>query len=148
MTTTPPSVDPSVIDPHGRYTLLFDADCPFCRLEVDWLLKRKRAKLAVANIAEAGFDPAHYGLTRHDVESQLHGFRADGVVTVGMESVRASYDAAGVGWLMAWTRWPLLRWFSDLGYRLFARYRVPLGRLVGRSCEDGTCSVPAPRPEK
>jgi predicted DCC family thiol-disulfide oxidoreductase YuxK len=128
-----------------RYTLLYDHECPFCRLEVEWLLKRRGNRLAAVDIAAADFDPSVYGLTQHAVEAELHGVRPDGTVTVGMESVRASYTAAGVGWLMAWTAWPVLRWLSDLGYRIFARYRVPLGRVFGRSCDTGACELPASR---
>jgi hypothetical protein len=29
----------------------------------------------------------------------------------------------------------------DLGYVVFARYRVPLGRLFGRRCDGDRCSV-------
>ncbi len=127
-----------------RYTLLYDHECPFCRLEVEWLLRRRGDRLEAVDISAPDFDPAAYGLTRHDVEAQLHGVRGDGTLTVGMESVRASYAAAGVGWMMAWTAWPGLRWLADLGYRIFARHRVTLGRLFGRSCdacETGACEV-------
>lgn len=43
---------------------------------------------------------------------------------------------------MAPTGWPVLRWFADLGYVVFARYRVPLGRLFGRRCDAGACAAP------
>jgi len=133
-------------DPDGRYTLLYDHECPFCRLEVEWLLRRRGDRLRAVDISAPDFDASAWGLTQEDVEAQLHGVRADGTFTVGMESVRASYEAAGVGWLMTWTRWPGLRWLADLGYRIFARHRVALGRLLGRSCdacEAGACDVRA-----
>jgi predicted DCC family thiol-disulfide oxidoreductase YuxK len=28
--------------PEGRFTLLYDGDCPFCRREVEWLRRRDR----------------------------------------------------------------------------------------------------------
>lgn len=31
--------------------------------------------------------------------------------------------------------------FRELGYVVFARYRVPLGRLFGRKCAGGSCAV-------
>jgi predicted DCC family thiol-disulfide oxidoreductase YuxK len=154
--TSPPSSDatrpraesaggaPDRADPETwTFKLLYDSECPFCRWEVEWLKRRDRlGRLAVEDIAADGFDPDRYGIKPEDVHAKLHGVLPDGTITVGMESVRRSYAAAGVGWLMAWTRWPVLSWFADLGYVLFARYRVPLGRLFGRRCEGDTCSLP------
>ena len=51
--------------PEGRFTLLYDGECPFCRREVEWLRRRDReGHLALEDIADPGFDPAQYGLTR------------------------------------------------------------------------------------
>ncbi|MFK7959416.1 MAG: thiol-disulfide oxidoreductase DCC family protein [Phycisphaerales bacterium] len=129
----------------GAYTLLYDRECPFCRWEVHWLSGRRAAagQLDIVDIAAPDFDPAAWGLGAEEAEAQLHGVEADGRLTVGMHSVRRSYEAAGLGWLVGWTAWPVLRIFADFGYRIFARYRVPLGRLFGRSCEDGVCEMPA-----
>ncbi|MGC6487669.1 MAG: thiol-disulfide oxidoreductase DCC family protein [Planctomycetota bacterium] len=126
-----------------EFTLLYDSECPFCKLEVDWLRRRDRAgRLGAVDIAAEGFDAAQFGLSQADVHARLHGVRADGTVVEGMEAIRAAWAAAGLGWVMAPTAWPVLRWFADLGYVVFARYRVPLGRLFGRRCDDGNCAVP------
>jgi predicted DCC family thiol-disulfide oxidoreductase YuxK len=124
------------------FTLLFDSACPFCKLEVDWLRRRDRhGRLGAIDIAAPDFDPSRYGLTKARVHARLHGITADGTVIEGMAAIRAAWRAAGVGWVMAPTGWPVLRWFADLGYLLFARYRVPLGRLFGRRCDGGSCSL-------
>lgn len=115
------------------FTLLYDSECPFCRLEVEWLRRRDRhARLNVIDIAAPDFDPAPLGLTRDRVHARLHGIDADGAVVEGMAAIRGAWRAVGLGWVMAPTGWPVLRWFANLGYLLFARYRVPLGRLFGR----------------
>ena len=58
------------------FTLLFDGECPFCRLEVEWLQRRdKRGLLAAVDIAQPGFDAARYGLDRDRVHARLHGVR-------------------------------------------------------------------------
>jgi predicted DCC family thiol-disulfide oxidoreductase YuxK len=118
------------------FTLLYDRECPFCRLEVAWLLRRdRRAGLAAVDISAADFDAGRFGLTRERVHATLHGLRADGTIVEGMDAVRAAWRAVGLGWVMAPTGWPVLRWFADLGYWMFARYRVPLGRMFGRRCD-------------
>lgn len=131
------------------FTLLYDSECPFCRLEVDWLRRRdRRGRLGAIDIAAPGFDAARFGLSKERVHARLHGVRADGTVVEGMAAIRAAWSAAGLGWVMAPTGWPVLRWFADLGYLLFARYRVPLGRLFGRRCDTGACEVRASAPAR
>jgi len=71
---------------------------------------------------------------------QIHGLLPDGTLVKGLEVFRQAYDAVGLGWLLAPTRWPILRWVSDAGYAWFARNRL---RLTGRSgaCDSGRCRV-------
>lgn len=122
------------------FTLLYDRECPFCRLEVEWLLRRDRhQQLRTVDISAPDFRAADYGLGAEAVHARLHGVTGDGVVVEGMAAIRGAWSAVGLGWVMAPTAWPVLRWFADLGYLLFARYRVRLGRLFGRRCETGRC---------
>lgn len=131
-----------------EFTLLYDSECPFCRLEVDWLSRRdRRGRLGAIDIAADGFDPARFGLSAERVHARLHGVRPDGTVVEGMDAIRAAWRAAGVGWVMAPTGWPVVRWLFDLGYLLFARFRVPLGRLFGRRCAGGSCAVRSADPQ-
>jgi len=130
-------------DMTAEFTLLYDSKCPFCKLEVEWLQKRDgKGRLGAIDIAAEGFDAAHFGLSNELVHARLHGVQADGTVLEGMPAIRAAWRAAGLGWVMAPTGWPVLRWFADLGYIVFARYRVPLGRLFGRRCNEDACSAP------
>ncbi|MBK8097421.1 MAG: DUF393 domain-containing protein [Planctomycetes bacterium] len=120
-----------------EFTLLYDSECPFCRREVDWLRRRAAGdRLAATDIAAPEFDAGRFGLTLADVRARLHGITADGHILTGMDAIRAAWRAVGLGWVMAPTGWPLLRPFADLGYRVFARYRVRLGRWFGRRCRD------------
>ena len=124
------------------FKLLYDSHCPFCRREVQWLKRRDRkGLLAVEDIADRGFRAEQYGLTQEQVMGMIHGILPDGRVLSGMSVIRAAYRAAGVGWLMAPTGWPGIRWVADRLYRLFARNRVRLGRFAGGRCESGACKT-------
>jgi predicted DCC family thiol-disulfide oxidoreductase YuxK len=124
------------------FKLLYDGDCPFCRREAEWLKRRdRRGNLTLENIAAIGFDPAKYGLTREEVMGVLHGILPDGRIVRRLEAVRQAYQAAGLGWLVAPTRLPIVRGALDRMYLVFARNRIRLGRLFGRKCESGTCGV-------
>jgi len=130
-----------------RFKLLYDGECPFCQWEAKWLGHLGRdGSLAIEDITAAGFDPAQYGTTLEHLMGSLHGVFPDGRQTKGLETFRQAYRAVGLGWVFAPTGWPVLRWGFDLGYVIFARYRVPVGRLFGRpSCENDRCAVPVKR---
>jgi predicted DCC family thiol-disulfide oxidoreductase YuxK len=125
----------------STFTLLYDSECPFCRREVEWLQRRdKKGRLGAIDIAAPGFDASRFGLTTERVHARLHGITADGKVIEGMAAIRAAWRAAGLGFVMAPTGWPVLRWLFDASYLAFARYRVPLGRWFGRRCAGDVCS--------
>jgi predicted DCC family thiol-disulfide oxidoreductase YuxK len=132
-----------------QFKVLFDGDCPFCRLEARWLgyLDRSGA-LAVEDIARPEFDPGRYGATLPELMGTLHGVFADGRRTRGVETFRQAYRAVGLGWVLAPTGWPVLRPAFDFLYAVFARYRVRLGGAFGRPCAGGQCAGPGPRPRK
>ena len=72
--------------------------------------------------------------------ARIHALLPDGRVVEGMEVLRRVYAAVGLGWLLAPTRWPILRGLADAAYRLFARNRL---RWTGRAdaCVDDRCET-------
>ena len=133
----PPNAPPVV--PH-EVEVFFDGDCPLCRREIA-MLKRwdKRERILFTDIADAGFNAASYGVTQDRLMAEIHGRDAQGNWLVGVEVFRRLYAAVGYGPLVRVTRWPVIRHSLDLGYRLFAPYRL---RLTGR-CNKGVCESPA-----
>jgi predicted DCC family thiol-disulfide oxidoreductase YuxK len=109
---------------------------------VRWLQRWNRhGHLAFEDVSSNDFDPTLYRATREELLGVIHGIFPDGRMVRKVEVFRQAYRAVGLGWLLATTGWPVLRLIFDGLYRLFARFRVPLGRLFGRSCASGTCSV-------
>ena len=132
--------------PAWKIKVLYDGECPLCLREIRFLRKRDRAgRISFEDIAAPGFDPAAYGLDRSTVMARIHGVLPDGRVVEGVEVFRRLYEQVGLGWLLAPTRWPLLRPLFDAAYRAFARNRL---RLTGRhaaACNHETCEVGAAR---
>jgi len=121
----------------GQFKLLYDGQCPFCRREVEWLKRRDRAGRIVAeDISASTFHAEAYGLSQAAVMGVLHGILPDGRIVSRVEAIREAYRAVGLGWLAAPLSWPILGWVADRAYGFFARNRVALGRLLGRSCDD------------
>jgi predicted DCC family thiol-disulfide oxidoreductase YuxK len=125
-----------------RFKVLYDGECPLCRREVDWLKRRdKYGRLACEDISAPGFDASRYGVAREDAMGVMHGVFPDGRLVRKVEAIREAYRTVGLGWLVAPTGWPVFRSFFELLYALFARYRMPIGRLFGRRCDAGKCDV-------
>jgi predicted DCC family thiol-disulfide oxidoreductase YuxK len=134
---------PSVATPSWEIRVLFDGDCPLCRREIALLRRRDagRGRIAFEDISAPGFDASRYGLDLDTAMRRIHGVLPDGSVIEGVEVFRRLYAAVGLGWLVAPTRWPLLRPLFDAAYAAFARNRL---RLTGRtqpSCADGRCAL-------
>lgn len=112
-------------------TLLYDAACPVCSLEMDHLRERNGlGLLAFIDIAAPGFDAAHHGTTLAELQAQIHGVRPDGSHLIGLAALRAAYDAVGLGWVFRPTAWGPLASLADAGYRVFARHRQGISRTA------------------
>lgn len=123
-----------------RFKLLYDGECPFCSAEVRWLRRLDRhGRLALEDIAAPDFEPGKYGRSMDELMGAIHGVFPDGRMTTGVETFRQAYRAIGLGWLVTPIGWPVLRPVFDLLYKVFARYRVQLGRRFGRGCRSASC---------
>lgn len=125
-----------------RFKLLYDGDCPLCQREARFLQKRNRhGWLAFEDIAAPGFDPAIYNVTEAELMGVIHGVFPDGRMVRRLAVFREAYRAIGLGWLLAPTEWPGLRWLADCGYEWFARNRMSIGNFFGRKCASRACDV-------
>jgi len=126
-------------------TLYYDGRCAFCSTEMARLRRwDQRHQLAFVDIAQPGFDPAHLGATMDELNLEMYSQAADGTVYAGIDSLLAAYTATGRGYLVAPLRVPFLRPPLAYLYRLFARNRYRMSRLLGYKltpvCEDGVCA--------
>ena len=126
-----------------KLKLLFDGSCPFCALEARWMQRRdKNGFLAFEDISQPDFDPARYNLSREEVMGVMHAVLPDGRIITKLEVFRQAYRHLGLGWVLIPAGWPVFRTLANWGYEIFARYRVPLGRLFGgKACRHGSCAT-------
>ncbi len=125
-----------------QFKLLYDGQCPICRREVEWLKRRDRhGNLVPEDISAPNFHAEAYGLSQTEVMAVMHGVLPDGRIVRRVEAIREAYRVVGLGWMVAPLSWPIIGWLADRAYGIFARNRVALGRLFGRSC-DGFCKTP------
>jgi predicted DCC family thiol-disulfide oxidoreductase YuxK len=144
-------------------TLLYDAACPVCSLEMDHLRERNEAgHLRFVDISAPGFDPAPYGASLADMDAEIHALTGDGRLMRGVQVLRLAYEAVGLGWVMRPVGWGPLRGVAERAYRVFARHRRPLSRAAAplidtvrayrarrlarrmQACAGGACDIDRP----
>lgn len=120
-----------------KIKVFYDGDCPLCRREIDFLRKRDaRGLLKFENIADPHFVvPAdEHSPSFNQLMAELHGRYPDGTWIKGVDVFREMYQAIGWTWLVTLSKWPVVRNLLNVGYKVFARYRL---KLFGRCDADG-----------
>ena len=126
--------------------LLYDGQCALCRRAMEGLQRRDaKGRIIPEDISDPAFNPARYRLTAEQVRTAMCAVLPDGRILRAMDAVRAVYGAVGLGWLVAPTAWPGIRWLADVSYRFFARHRLTFSRMLGQKCDSGSCSLHARR---
>ena len=59
----------------------------------------------------------------------LHGQLSDGGLIYGLDVTCMAWKTVGKHRWLSVLRWPFIRWFADLGYLFFARYRNSISGL-------------------
>jgi predicted DCC family thiol-disulfide oxidoreductase YuxK len=73
-----------------------------------------------------------------ELMDRIHGRLPTGQLIEGVEVFRQLYSAIGLGWIVALTRLPGLRWLLDVAYRFFARNRL---KWTGRCTPETGCVI-------
>lgn len=120
-----------------RIEVFYDAGCWLCRREILFLKRMDRNEnIRATNIADPDFC-APDGYTWEALMARIHARLPNDEVIEGPEVFRRLYIAAGLGWAVPFTRLPGIEQCINMGYRIFARYRV----ARRKSCRDGSCRV-------
>ena len=94
--------------------LLYDGQCSLCRRAMEGLKRRDaKGRIVPEDISDPAFDPARYGLTAEQVRTAMHVVLPDGRILRAMDAFARPTRAVGLGWLVAPTGWPGIRWLAD-----------------------------------
>jgi len=122
-----------------RPVLVFDGDCGFCTTAKDWIAARAEIEAVPyqwADLAALGLTEAEGARRIHVIGDTVPGGRRSG----GYAAAWLLRSARGRGWRLLGTVLgaPVLRWGTDLGYRVVAanRHRLPGGSPA--------CALPHP----
>ncbi len=109
-------------------TVFYDASCQLCSSEMRNLMLRNQAGLLhFVDCSPASFVSPLDGVDRGEMMNCIHAQQADGTVISGVEVFRRSYEAVGLGWVTAISKWPLVGALADKAYPVLVRnrYRIP-----------------------
>ena len=122
------------MNPLEKLTLFYDGACPLCQAEILFLSKRNHAGLlAFVDINSANYDVNTVGVSCNEALASMYAQYESGVLINGVEVFLQAYKRANLPVLVWLFSRPYLRPALNLSYRLFARFRHPISRLLGPS---------------
>ncbi len=112
-------------------TLYYDATCPLCMAEMrNLMLRNTGGQLAFVDASAPDFASPVPHADQSALMRALHGVWADGHTVVGVDAIHEAYRAVGLGWVTAFTQWPVLDRMSARLYRWIALHRHSLPRRL------------------
>ncbi|RDL44298.1 DUF393 domain-containing protein [Marinomonas piezotolerans] len=126
-------------------TLFYDSYCPLCVKEMAQLRQYDHQhQLDLVDIHSDRFADEFSHIDKHAADRMLHAQLDDGTLLLGLDATRAVWKAVGKHSWLAILRLPVVRWFADQAYLLFAKHRYKLSYwLTGKArcepCEKGYC---------
>lgn len=129
----------------AEFTLLIDAQCSLCAIEMRHLKRYDHAKrIELVDINSEAFLERFAHLDVAVVSATLHGQLADGTWLYGLDATHQAWSLVGLGRYTAWLRSRALRKWADCVYRWFARHRVRLSGLVPQRYRANACDLCRP----
>jgi len=120
-------------EPTWTVNLLYDGDCPLCLREVNFLTKKDagRGIVKFTDIADLNYRAEdNGGVDFETAMGRIHAVMADGTVIKNVEVFQKVYEALGIGWMYAPTKWPVIGPLINKLYDLWADKRLA---MTGRS---------------
>ncbi|MBU3005119.1 thiol-disulfide oxidoreductase DCC family protein [Paraglaciecola arctica] len=123
---------------HTSLTIFYDGYCPLCLLEMKKLKQLdKQHTITFVDIQAPSFFEEYPQLDWQSLNARIHGYLPNGELISGLDVTYLAWCLVGKGWVYAPLRWPVIRWFADRAYNLFAknRYRISYVLTGKKSCQ-------------
>ena len=122
--------------------IFYDGGCPLCLAEMKHLLSLDiNQSIDLVDINQQGFEEKYPEINKRKADAILHGQLANGSIIVGLDVTHKAWTLVGKGHWTAILRWPVIRFFTDLAYLIFAKYRHPLTRIITGKSRCESCSL-------
>ncbi len=87
-------------------------------------------KIHFVDIQHPDFETDYPKLDWQALNARIHGMLENGQMVTGLDATYHAWDQVGKGWVYAPLRWPVIKWFADLIYLFFAKYRYRISYLL------------------
>jgi len=109
---------------NAELIVFYDGLCPLCLAEMRKLKDFDvQHKLLLEDIQAHDFATRYPQFDAHALNARIHGLTINGKVLQGLDVTCLAWFLVGKHRWLRILRWPVIRWFADLAYWLFARYR-------------------------
>lgn len=115
-----------------KVKMLYDGDCPLCMREVNMLRERNKSygSIKFVDISSKDYSPQdNQGLDYQTAMGRIHAILSDGTVVQDVEAFRRLYEAVGLGWVYAITKYEPIAKVANSVYSIWAKYRL---QITGR----------------
>ncbi|KAF6259528.1 hypothetical protein COO60DRAFT_1513014 [Scenedesmus sp. NREL 46B-D3] len=122
--------------PGVEIRMLYDGECSLCMKEVNFLQGRDAAagKIDFVDIAAPSYRPEdNAGITFQAAMERIHAILPDGTIVTDIEVFRRLYEAVGLGWVYAITKYKAVESAGNAVYNVWAKYRT---QITGREALD------------
>lgn len=129
-----------------KLTIFYDGLCPLCSAEIKQLKSYDSGhRLSFEDIHAPDFVQRFPYIDQARANRILHGQLSNGEIIYGLDVTCHAWRSVGKHRWITLLRLPVIRWFADLAYLFFARYRNTIASLfTGRrshiSCQ--SCRAP------
>ncbi len=121
-----------------KLTVFFDGYCPLCVAEMDQLaVLDKKNLLQLEDIHQPDFETRFPTIDPVAADRVLHAMFEDGTMLYGLDVTQQVWYRVGKKPWIAILRWPVIGFFADFAYRIFASNRYTISWLLTgkRRCE-------------
>lgn len=112
-------------------TLFYDGLCPLCRREIAVLSRYNQPKvLHLVDIHSDEFATHYPHINKEAADRLLHAEQNDGSLLIGLDANLAVWRAVNKHRWLQLLKLPIIHFFANVAYRLFAKYRHTLSYLL------------------
>lgn len=112
--------------------MLYDSKCNLCLMEVKYLMKKDtQGRIKFTDLEDPSYNgnlPINGKVDYATGMKSMHAVLFDGEVISGVRVFRELYSAIGLGWLYAFTKYPVIGPLIDRLYDTWAVYRTDVTR--------------------
>ncbi len=128
-------------------TVFYDGGCPLCVSEMRHLSRLDtEGKISLENIYAADFNQRFPHIDQQRADQILHGQLASGEVIYALDVTYTAWALVGKRHYVAVLRWPVIKQIANYSYRLFAKYRATISRLLTGSERCEMCAITREQP--